>query len=391
MKFKIDWKGIDKKWKAYTLAGLICVAAYLLLTNLGHIFSGLGKFLSAFNTVFIGAVIAYIFDPLAKLFDRSFFKKMKNRKVAWVLSVVVTLVFVFAFISVPLVLLIPQLTKSIVSFFNNLGTYAQNLASLAESLDPRLKELVDSAFEYYTAEGGVLNTIGKTIQTDLSAVINTTASISTVATNWVIGIIFSIYFLLNKKAILNAFRRFFSVFFSPNQYVRASELSTRFNSIFSKYIICELVDSLIIGVATAVFMACLGMPNIILVSVIAAVANLVPTFGPIIGAVVAGLILLLAAPQFVVAYIIFTLASQLVDAYIIKPKLFGDMLNVPGVLILVAVIVFGKLMGLVGMLLAIPFAGILTYLYSELLIPWLAKKHEKEKESEARETEEDPG
>ena len=385
MKFKIDWNGIDKKWKAYTLAGILCIVFYLLLINLGKIFSGLGIFFAAFRTVLIGAVIAYVLNPLAKFFERHLFRKAKKKKTGWIVSVVLTLVFVFAFLTVPLVLLIPQLTKSIVAFIGNFNTYAQNLSALAESLDPQLKALVDSALEYYTGEGGFLSSLANSILSDMSSVINTTANISGIAANWIIGVILSIYFLLSKNSILRAFGRFFSVFFSPNQYERASGIAKRFHTIFSQYIVYELLDSLIVGVVNALFMTVVGMPNKVLVSVIVAVSNLVPTFGPVIGAVVSGLILLLAAPHYVIPFLIFTLAIQLIDAYIIKPKLFGDALNVPGILILVSVIVFGKLMGLAGMLLAIPFAGILTYLYSEILLPWLGRKHEKEKEKEALE------
>ena len=383
MKLKINWESIDKKWKTYTLSGILCILAYLLLINLGKFFSWVGVVIAAFNTVFIGAVIAYILNPLAKFCEKKIFHRVKKERSRWNLSVVLTFVLTFAFLTVPFALIVPQLVKSVGGFIENFNTYAANLTELTKGFDPRIQEIVNPALESLTMEGGVLSSLAATIGENFSGVTDATASVSGSAINWVIGTILSVYFLLNKPVIVGAFRKFFAVFFSPNQYTRFSGLTAKFHDIFSRYIVFELLDALIIGVMNALFMAFAGIPNVALISVIAALTNLIPTFGPIIGAGISGVMLLLAAPGGVIPFLIFTVVSQACDAYIIKPKLFGNALNVPGVLILVAVVVFGKLMGIAGMLLAIPLAGILTYMYSELLLPWLAVKHEKEKAGEA--------
>ena len=161
-------------------------------------------------------------------------------------------------------------------------------------------------------------------------------------------------------------------------------LAAKFNAIFSKYIVCELADALIIGALNAVFMKIFRMPYVLIISVIVAVTNLIPTFGPLIGGGIGAFILLLIKPTAVIPFLIFTLIVQTLDAYLIKPKLFGNALNVPGVLILIAIIIFGKLMGVTGMLLAIPFAAILVYLYTERLVPWLEKRKKKELDAEEK-------
>ena len=131
----------------------------------------------------------------------------------------------------------------------------------------------------------------------------------------------------------------------------------------------SLLDAMIIGAANAIFMAVCRMPYIGLVSVVVGVTNLVPNFGPIIGAAIGGFILLLVSPEDALIFLCFTVALQFVDAYILKPKLFANSLGVSGLLILISTIVLGNMFGIVGILLAIPAAAILSFLYHDYFLP----------------------
>ena len=142
-------------------------------------------------------------------------------------------------------------------------------------------------------------------------------------------------------------------------------------SILKRYIVFNLLDSLIVGGANAIFMAIVGMPYVGLVSFVVAIANLIPTFGPVIGALIGGFVLLMVNPWHALAFLIFTFILQTVDGYILKPKMFGDSLGVSGLWILVGVIVGGRAFGVVGILLAIPGVAILDFLYQEYFLPWL--------------------
>ena len=143
----------------------------------------------------------------------------------------------------------------------------------------------------------------------------------------------------------------------------------RCDSILMSYISQTLLDSLIVGTVNAVFMLACGMQYIGLVSVVVALTNLIPNFGPIIGAVVGGFVLLLVNPLHALMFIVFCVALQFVDAYILKPKLFSSSLGVSGLLILVASIVLGNMFGILGMLLSIPVAAILSFIYRDYLLP----------------------
>ncbi|MBR3349709.1 MAG: AI-2E family transporter, partial [Solobacterium sp.] len=121
-----------------------------------------------------------------------------------------------------------------------------------------------------------------------------------------------------------------------------------------------------------------------LISVIVALTNLIPNFGPIIGGVISGFFLLLVNPYHALMFIIFTAILQTVDAYIIKPKLFGNSLGVSGLMILISVVVFGKIFGIIGIVLAIPAAAIIEYAYSEIFLTHLENRKKKREEAAAK-------
>ena len=148
----------------------------------------------------------------------------------------------------------------------------------------------------------------------------------------------------------------------------------RCNVILSRYIVFNLVDALIVGAVNAIFMSVLRLPYVGLVSFFIGVTNLIPTFGPVIGIALGAFVLVLVKPWHALIFIIFSLVLQLLDSYLLKPRLFGDTLGVSSLWILVGIIVGGRMFGITGILLAIPAVAILDFLYKEHLLPWLEQR-----------------
>ena len=131
-------------------------------------------------------------------------------------------------------------------------------------------------------------------------------------------------------------------------------------------------------------MSLMGMEYAGLISVVVAVTNLVPTFGPIVGGAVGGLILLLVKPLHALIFIIFTFILQFIDPYFIKPRLFSNTLGVSGLLIVVSVLVFGRMFGVAGILLSIPLAAILSFVYKDAILPALERRAARRKAGAAQ-------
>lgn len=371
-------KNMDPRWKSYALAGCICILFYVCITHLSAVFLAMGAVWNLFSPVILGAVIAYILYPLADFFDRWVFKHIKREKFRWILSVVVMLILVLSLFSVLMASLIPQLVTSIQSLLDNISTYFDNLVSFAKAKKAPFQEILLQLIDLISGAEDPLAHVGTLVADNLNDIIKTTTDIGSHAMNVLIGGIIAIYLLLAKQSIFRVFRRVTKLLMRPQAYARAEKVTSRFNVIFSRYLICEILDALIIGGVNFLFMIIMKMPDVLIISVIMGVTNLVPTFGPIVGCAVGSFLLLLESPGSVLPFLICTLVLQLADAYLIKPKFFGGVLNVPGVLILVAIIVFGRLWGIVGMLIAIPIAAILVYLVTEMLFPWLEHRRAEE-------------
>lgn len=380
MKFDKNW--LDKKWVAYTIATCSAVVVYLLLSHINLLFVGIATLYNFISPVFMGLVVAYVMNPLAKFFKRTLFKKMKSLKLAHNLSVMVTTLVVIFLVVIISVAVIPQLVKSTMTLFNNLDSYATSLEKLLNSADKTAANNDLDISDVTNFGNKILNAITASIPDNMSNIINTSYNIGMSVVNGVIAFIMAIYFLADKERLLIGFKRLMHAIIPEKRYKESADFWSRCNDILSRYIVCELLDGLIVGAANCVFMSITGMPYMLLISVVVGVTNLAPTFGPIVGGVIGAFILVLVNPWYALWFIIFTIILQTCDGYVIKPKLFGSSLGVSSVWILVSIIVGGRMFGVIGVLLAIPFAAIFDYVYKEMIWKKL-NKHKAEVQDNA--------
>ena len=143
----------------------------------------------------------------------------------------------------------------------------------------------------------------------------------------------------------------------------------RCKEIFTSYISCNLLDAVIVGVLNAIFLWAMEMPYVAIISVTAGLTNMIPTFGPVIGALVGGILLVLDKPMNALWFLLFTVALQLLDSYLIRPKLFGSKLGVPSLIVLAATVIGGSLFGILGVLFAVPAAAIVLMIFRDSFRP----------------------
>ena len=376
------------RWSGLTISLCIVVVFYMLLSHIGSVKGFFNSFLYITSTVIIGAVIAYTVNPLA-VFIYKRVKKIikKNEDVAWIISAVVSLVFIIGILVGLLVVITPMLVENITNFAMGLSGYMNSLRTLiSESeLDEDFKHNLIDFIKEQSNLTTVIRRFALGNDVTASGVIKFSASLGSGAFNLLIGIILSFYFLIGKKKLVELLSEFFYLVIPTKHYDNCKNVWIRFNAIFSRFIVCELVDALIVGLINELFMFSMHMPYAVFCSVVVALTNLAPTFGPFVGAFICAVILLLAQPESVIPFLIFTLALQLIDGYVIKPRLFGSALKVPAFLVLVFLVVGGKLWGVPGVLLAIPLAAILSYIYREIAVPWLAQRKKVKDEEDAKE------
>lgn len=378
------------RWTGLTISLCFVVVFYMVVSNIGSIRGFFNSFLTITSTVIIGAVVAYTVNPLAMLIYNRLRKLLKKKEdAAWIISASVSLILVIALFTGLLILIIPMLIDNVTNFAKGLSGYISSLKQLVidSDFDDEIKIPLIGFIDEQTDFTTVVSKFVSGNEITPAWVLKFSASIGANAFNLLIGIILAFYFLIGKKKLVELLSEFFLLVIPTRHYENCRNVWIKFNSIFSRFVICEIIDSLIVGVINSVFMFAMHMPYAMFCSVVVALTNLAPTFGPFVGAFICAVILLLAKPEAVIPFLLFTLLLQLVDGYVIKPRLFGSALKVPAFLVLVFLVVGGKIWGVPGVLLAIPLAAILSYIYKGIAVPWLRSRKEVKDKAEAIEQE----
>ena len=375
----------NQKWYNNAVAVLIGVVSYVALTNLGTIVGALKSFSGYFTAVFIGCVIAYMVNPLASFMEENFFQGLKKQPVRWMLSVIVAMLVLILLLMCLMLMLIPQLIESISLLVGNMDGYIRTLEGMIANWNIAGIDLSEQLNEFMASSEDLIKTGTQLLTSSLSRILAASRGIGKNLLNLLLALILSIYLLGAKDSLKQGSRRLLKASMSDQWYDVVVTFLRRCNNILVRYIIFSILDAAIVGGANAFFMAIVGMQYVGLISVVVGVTNLIPSFGPMIGAVIGGFILLLVNPWHALIFLVFTAVLQTLDGYVIKPKLFGDSLGVSGFLILIAIIVFGNIWGIWGILLAIPLAAIIDFTYEEYFLPHLEARKARMVEEEERE------
>lgn len=371
---------LEKPWVAYTVATCSAVLFYMILAHLGNILVGIGVVYQFVAPVFYGVIIAYLINPVASFFENKIFKKMRKESAKHSISVVFGVLIVLLMISLLIGMLIPSLIDSFSTIASNMNTYIATVQQFTVTYADVFSKFNFNLASLTSSWEKLVEQIVKALSNNADTIVSASYSIGTGAVNFLLGLILAIYFLFDKKNLLKGLNRIRSLLIKEENFEKRNIFWQRCHKILGQYICYDILDGIIVGAVNALLMLIFGMPYIALISVVVGVTNLLPTFGPIIGAIIGGILLALNNPIQALIFLIFTVVIQIFDGYILKPKMFGGSLGVPAVWILVTIIIGGKIFGIVGILLAIPFAAIYTFVYEENIIPWLMRKKEVRKQ-----------
>ena len=371
---KFNKNVLKQKWFAYTFAMCSAVVLYLVLTHIGglvHVFKGIWR---VGAPVFMAFVIAYIIDPLVKIFHKNVFYNVRKRKLRHTLSVLLSFLSVILFFVILMVALVPQIVDSVVMFAKNLNGYVYSfqrlmlkLSSFAARYDIDLSKFISSSDE-------LLQSITRILPENVNKIVNVSYGLGTKVFDWVISFILAIYLTLDSEKLKKGFVRLMKALVPANVFKGTTTFWNKCNKILVQYIAFDIMDGLIIGILNWIFMLIMKMPYVAIISVIVGVTNLAPTFGPMVGAVMGAFILVLVNPWNALWFLLFTVVLQTFDGYILKPRLFGESLGVPAVWILISIIIGGRFIGVIGILLAIPFAAIVDFIYHDYILSRLENR-----------------
>lgn len=325
-----------------------------------------------------GIILAYILDPLIKLVEKYILGNMKRRRMARGLAILITVVVILALIALLVAAVVPRLIASTQQLTANMETYFETFRQQLitwEAKFPLFNEMGlsmalgtwDGLLEKIT---GLLLPAGTRAQDMMS----TAVDIGRRFINAFIVFFIMLYLLADKRRIMRGLTRTFRACMTRKHFYGFSRVMLHCHRILVRFIAYNLLDALIIGVITGAFCVIAHTPYPLLVALIVGVTNLVPTFGAIVGALISAALILLVNPPAVIAFLIFIIILQVCDGYILKPHLFGDSVGLAPVWVLVAVVIGVRMFGLIGGLIAVPIAAILSYLFGLLVQRALDRK-----------------
>jgi predicted PurR-regulated permease PerM len=346
-----------------------CILLYMLIMHWVVFSTGVEKIFRILSPFIWGFVIAYLLRPMMAFFEKrltgplggKLFPKRKHR--AFIFGRLLALVFSEAFMVLIIFLLLrmvlPQLSASIESIVVNSPDYYDNIVAWAGRLLSNYPQLNDTVVSLV---GNMSDSLVEWIKTTIlpqmtNLVTNITSGVYYFIRGVyyvVIGVIVSVYILFNKEKVGTGAKKLIYSIFSLAFSKKILESARFSDGIFMGFIAGKIVDSAIIGVICYIGCALMEIQYAVLVAVIVGVTNIIPFFGPLIGAIPSAFIILIVSPIKSLEFIIFILLLQQFDGNILGPKILGESIGVNGFWVMFSIILGGGLFGFTGMLLGVP-------------------------------------
>ena len=362
--------------KAFSISGILVVAFYTLINNVEPLYGVFQAIFVALSPFIYGIGIAFLLNPLRKVIEYSWLEKTKlksrtKKVIASFGALLIGIIMLFIFFSI----LIPQMISSIQTFLSSFEGYVDTARNFFESNNFFSDDLLKTLNPVIDKGVSMLGDWVSNIASSLNAILMYSVIFAKGVMNFLIGMIIALYILLDE---VNLKRQIKKVLYAllPEKTTKSILRTTRLTiNTFNSFVAGKAVDSLIIGILCYIILSFMKMPYTPLISVVVGVTNMIPVFGPFLGAVPSILILLLVDPFKALEFSIFVLILQQVDGNIIGPRILGGAVGLPTLYVMFAIIIGGALFGIVGMFIGVPVFSVIFVLVSEFIHRQLDKKN----------------
>ena len=364
-----------------------CILFFFSVLRYQGFANGWHKVISAAQPIIIGLVLAYLLNPVMKFFERHLYRLFKDRmktdqkarKMARGIAITCSIIFLIVVIVLLIAAIVPSVINSIMGIVDTLPANVANLVKMIQEGHLGNYEVADTIGDVLTkltdyVENWATKTLLPQARTYLIQITSGVINMVKAMFNFVIGIIVAVYVLMIKERLIGQSKKVVYAVFKPKQGNIIVETMHKANDIFGGFIIGKIIDSAIIGVICYVGCSILRIPDTMLVSVIIGVTNIIPLFGPFIGAVPALLLVVIQSPWHALYLLIFIIVLQQVDGNIIGPKILGNSTGLTSFWVMFAILIGGGMFGFLGMLLGVPVFALMYYIVRRLVNHGVAKK-----------------
>ena len=366
---------VSNMWSIVALVAIIAII-FLMIANWGVVLAVIGKFLTILMPFILGFFFACFINPLVKrvhsLLNR--IKPGKGAKIKKAFSVIISYVVVIGVITVLLIYIIPQIKASIGELGNTIQDGYQYMITHQKELNEKIPFIGLGGGIEYIKEFAYKKIMSNGSEI-LPYVYHVSSSLLTMSYNVLMGLVISIYIILDMKKLKRSARKVVYALSPKKKEQEVWETMKQCSHIFNGFLIGKMIDSLIIGILCLIAMSILKLPYALLLSLIVCITNMIPYFGPIIGAIPGVMIYLFIDIRYAFIFALMILILQQFDGLYLGPKILGDQTGIKPLWVIFGITVGGAYFGVMGMFLGVPVVAVIMYLLQLFLDKKLKKKN----------------
>lgn len=347
----------------------------LMIAFYREINTWLAGIIDIFSPVIIGLVLAYLLNPIFRLFERRVLYRVYPSAARRALSLLLTYIVAFLMIGLIVLLILPQLFSTLMNLVSNYQSYIDNAISTVNGMIETINKTIFNFFNIKNALGpvdaSIVSTLVDNILEDFSEQIPALTSKASLfisgATDIIFAIFISIYLLASKEKRYSQIMKFRNAIFSNKTNQTITKVCTTANNLFGKFVEGRLLDSLIVGLLTYIVISIFKIPYALLIASSIAAWNMIPTVGFLIGFIPAFIFLLFTDATVVIPFTLIMFAIYQIDSNIISPRIVGYNTGVGPLCVIIAICTMGSLFGFVGLVIAVPLFATLINISDDFI------------------------
>ncbi len=368
---KKKWYILEGNHISLLLVLLIAISFYVGLTHFDVISIRVKMFMNVLSPFIAGFAIAYLLNTPMCFFERSVYRNLKYRRV---LSITTVYLLALTVLVILLNLIIPQVVQSVKDLAGNMQTYMKSLDQLVQTLTEQFDLDAESINDMFGNFSSTMSDLSKRVTEALPQIVDVGFAVGSGVISGITAVISSVYMLAGKDRMVPQLKKMMYAALPKRRADWLLDVCGQANRIFVGFINGKLIDSAIIGVLCFILCLIFRIPYPMLVSVVVGVTNIIPFFGPIIGAIPCVIILVIVDPWAALRFFFLVIGLQQFDGNILGPKILGDSTGLSAIWVLIAIVTCGGLFGFPGMVLGVPTFAVLYSLVREWVNKRLRKK-----------------
>ena len=375
MKYKIKDNYYFKFGLTLFISFALLIVFYFLLLKIDLWCMIIIKVIKILSPIWLGLLFAYLMNPFVKLIENKILKRFNiSFKLKRIFSITTTMIMLGLIFLLFLKFVLPSFFSSIQMIIKNLPEYNNHIYNLANDYFDISKKNFDMVVTKIT---DYINE--KEINTNrmMNNIASASISFMYMLVNIAIGLIVAVYLLYDKEEFKDKTKDVLKVSLSKKNYQSVMDTLIYADKIFGDFLIAKIIDSIIIGFLTFILLSIFKVPYSLVISIIIGITNIIPYFGPIIGAIPCIIFLFLVSPTKAIVFTILILLIQQFDGNILGPKLIGHKIGMKSFWVLFSILLFGGLFGVPGMIFGVPFFALISSIIGTKIEKKLLAKNEK--------------